>query len=204
MRALRRLRESYKSMDSGSCRSRLKRAYKFRYKRSLEEDSLLAPPEMGIISAYRYDGDEYDETWHILRPPFSIMNPWNGIPPRGSDPNREYKESSTTQCNIQRLQRHLWSFHHKACCNPLHSRPSKALCKGRASNLTVLRAAINTAGTDEDVLSREIVTRLEKELKEINELYLKRNNVSLDEAVGRDCSGDYKDFILTLLGADRS
>lgn len=66
----------------------------------------------------------------------------------------------------------------------------------------MLRSAINTVGTDEDGLSRVIITRAEKDLKEIQELYLKRNNVSLQDAVARDTSGDYKDFLLALLGAD--
>ena len=59
-------------------------------------------------------------------------------------------------------------------------------------------------GTDEDALSRVIITRAEKDLKEIKELYLKRNNVSLDDAVARDSSGDYKAFLLALLGAEEN
>lgn len=65
----------------------------------------------------------------------------------------------------------------------------------------MLRSAINMEETDEDALSRVIVTRAEKDLKDIKELYMKRNNVSVDEAVARECSGDYKTFILALLGA---
>ncbi|KAA3481306.1 annexin-like protein RJ4 [Gossypium australe] len=64
----------------------------------------------------------------------------------------------------------------------------------------VLRRSIEGIGTDEDALTRVIVTRAEKDLKEIKELYHKRNNVPLDIAVDKETSGDYKDMLLTLLG----
>lgn len=66
----------------------------------------------------------------------------------------------------------------------------------------VLRTAINTVGTDEDALSRVIITRAEKDLKDIMKIYFKRNNVTLENAIERDTSGDYKAFLLALLGKD--
>lgn len=45
-----------------------------------------------------------------------------------------------------------------------------------------------------------VVTRAEVDLKQIKELYYKRNSVSLDQAVAKDTSGDYEAFLLTLLG----
>lgn len=48
--------------------------------------------------------------------------------------------------------------------------------------------------------ARVIVTRAEKDfMKEIMELYYKRNRVCLDHAVAKDTSGDYKAFLMTLL-----
>ncbi|KAE8702131.1 Annexin-like protein RJ4 [Hibiscus syriacus] len=64
----------------------------------------------------------------------------------------------------------------------------------------VLRKSIQRLGTDEDALTRVIVTRAEKDLKEIKELYCRRNSVRLDDAVDKDTRGDYKDMLLTLLG----
>lgn len=64
----------------------------------------------------------------------------------------------------------------------------------------IIRNAIKRLGTDEDALSRVIVTRAEKDLREIKELYYKRNSVHLEDAVAKDTSGDYKAFLLTLLG----
>lgn len=67
-----------------------------------------------------------------------------------------------------------------------------------------MRRAVHIEDTDEDALSRVIVTRAEKDLKEIKELYLKRNNVSLDQAVAADTDGEYKEFLLTLLGNEKN
>lgn len=66
--------------------------------------------------------------------------------------------------------------------------------------IKVVRNAVKKVGTDEDALTRVIVTRAEKDLKEIKEIYYKRNSVSLDQAVAKETSGDYKAFLLTLLG----
>lgn len=68
--------------------------------------------------------------------------------------------------------------------------------------LKVLRNAVQKLGTDEDALTRVIVTRAEKDLEEIKEYYYKRNTVKLAHAVAKDTSGDYKAFLLTLLGKE--
>ncbi|KAK9282638.1 hypothetical protein L1049_010857 [Liquidambar formosana] len=65
----------------------------------------------------------------------------------------------------------------------------------------VIRAAIVGLGTDEDSLTRAIVTRAEIDMMKIRGEYFNMNNTSLDNAVIGDTSGDYKDFLMTLLGA---
>jgi hypothetical protein len=45
-----------------------------------------------------------------------------------------------------------------------------------------------------------IVTRAERDLRDIKEAYYKKNSVPLEQAVAQDTSGDYKAFLLTLLG----
>ena len=65
----------------------------------------------------------------------------------------------------------------------------------------VVRNAIKKVGkSDEDALTRVVVTRAEKDLRLIKEAYHKRNSVTLDDAVSKETSGDYKHFILALLG----
>ncbi|OMO51726.1 Tetrapyrrole methylase [Corchorus olitorius] len=127
----------------------VKRAYKFRYKHSLEED--LASYTSGNIRKGLSGGPTTDHDY------FSALR-------------------TVIRCIRD---------------------PKKYFAK-------VLRAAINMPGTDEDALTRVIITRAEKDLKEIKELYLKRNNVTLHEAVARDISGDYKAFLLALLGAEEN
>lgn len=65
-----------------------------------------------------------------------------------------------------------------------------------------MRNAIKRSGTDEDALTRVIVTRAEKDLKDLKELYHERNSVALDDAVSKETAGDYKKFLLTLLGKE--
>ncbi|XXG52815.1 hypothetical protein AAC387_Pa03g1029 [Persea americana] len=64
----------------------------------------------------------------------------------------------------------------------------------------LLRNAIINHGTDEGTLTRVIVSRAEKDLQEIKEVFFKRNNVPLTHAVAKETSRDYKAFLLALLG----
>lgn len=64
----------------------------------------------------------------------------------------------------------------------------------------VLRNAIKRVGSHESALTRVIVTRAEKDLKDIKDVYYKRNSEHLENSVAKEFSGDYKKFILTLLG----
>lgn len=65
----------------------------------------------------------------------------------------------------------------------------------------MIRNSIIGLGTDEDSLSRVIVTRAEVDLKWIKEEYAKMYNSDVDKSVIGDTSSDYKNFLLTLLGA---
>ncbi|XWS73628.1 hypothetical protein CRYUN_Cryun02cG0144900 [Craigia yunnanensis] len=196
----------------------VKRAYKFRYKHSLEED--LASFTTGdirkllvaVTSAYRYDGDEFDET--MAHCEASILH--EGIHGKAFNHEEVIRILSTRSKAQLNATFNLYK--------DIHGRSiTKGLSGGRSDDYfstlrtvirgirdpkkyfaKVLRTAINIPGTDEDALSRVIITRAEKDLKEIKELYLKRNNVSLDDAVARDSSGDYKAFLLALLGAEEN
>uniref|UniRef100_A0A5B6Z084 Annexin n=1 Tax=Davidia involucrata TaxID=16924 RepID=A0A5B6Z084_DAVIN len=65
----------------------------------------------------------------------------------------------------------------------------------------VIRASIVGLGTDEDSLTRVMVTRAEIDMMKIRGEYFNANKSSLDNAVVGDTSGNYKDFLMTLLGA---
>ncbi|KAG1334572.1 Annexin-like protein RJ4 [Cocos nucifera] len=66
----------------------------------------------------------------------------------------------------------------------------------------VIRLAINKMGTDEYALTRVITSRAEVDMKQIKEIYYKRNSVPLERAIKRDTTGDYEDFLLALIGED--
>ncbi|KAL6570077.1 Annexin D3 [Orobanche minor] len=66
----------------------------------------------------------------------------------------------------------------------------------------VIRAAIIGLGTDEDSLTRAVVTRAEIDLMKVRGEYFEANKTSMDNAIIGDTSGDYKDFLMTLLGAN--
>ncbi|XP_027909590.1 annexin D3 [Vigna unguiculata] len=64
----------------------------------------------------------------------------------------------------------------------------------------VIRDSIVGFGTDEDSLNRAIVTRAEVDLLKVRFEYSNMFKCSLDDDVIGDTSGDYKDFLMTLLG----
>lgn len=65
----------------------------------------------------------------------------------------------------------------------------------------VVRASVVGLGTDEDSLTRAIVTRAEVDMMKVRGEYFIANKTSLDNAVIDDTSGDYRKFLMTLLGA---
>ncbi|XP_042490966.1 annexin D3 [Macadamia integrifolia] len=64
----------------------------------------------------------------------------------------------------------------------------------------VVRNSVVGLGTDEDSLTRAIVTRAEIDMMKIRGEYFNMYKTSLDNEVIGDTSGDYKDFLVTLLG----
>lgn len=64
----------------------------------------------------------------------------------------------------------------------------------------VIRFAIKGLGTDEEALTRVVVTRAEVDLKRVIEEYYRRNSVPLVQAIKGDASGDYERMLLALIG----
>ncbi|XP_048235190.1 annexin D3, partial [Ricinus communis] len=65
----------------------------------------------------------------------------------------------------------------------------------------VIGDSIIGLGTDEDSLTRAVVCRAELDMMKIRGEYFNTFKTNLDGAVADDTSGDYKDFLMTLLGA---
>lgn len=64
----------------------------------------------------------------------------------------------------------------------------------------MLRRTLQKSATDEDTLTRLVVTHAEKDLKDIKKLFQTRTNMTLEQAVAKKTSGDYKNFLLALIG----
>ncbi|KAF9604731.1 hypothetical protein IFM89_009527 [Coptis chinensis] len=68
----------------------------------------------------------------------------------------------------------------------------KILVALASRHIQVVRNTLTKVGTDEDALKED--------LKVIKEMYFKRNIVTLAKSIAKETSGDYKAFLLTLLG----
>ncbi|KAL2925592.1 Annexin-like protein RJ4 [Bienertia sinuspersici] len=165
---------------------------------------------VGIVSTYKYHGDEIDQT--IAYSDANTLH--DEIQDKGSIHEEIIRIISTRS-----KQQLLATFNH---FKDIHGTSISKALRGSSENeffqtirvaikctiypqkyfAKMLRNAIIGLGTDEDVLTRVIVTRAEIDLKEIKDLYSERNNVSLDQAIAGDTSGDYRAFLLTLLGTE--
>ncbi|KAF6142889.1 hypothetical protein GIB67_022768 [Kingdonia uniflora] len=192
----------------------LKRAYQSRFKRSLEEDVAshtkgdIRKILVALVSTFKYDGEEVNANLAISEAS-TLKEAIDGKAYNHEDIIRVLSTRSKAQLRAtfnRYKDEHSTSITKTLLGDPVDEflavlrtaircidSPTKYFEK-------VLRNAIRKVGTDEDALTRVIITHAEKDLKKIKELYYKRNSVSLDQAVGKDTSGYYKTFLLTLLG----
>ncbi|KAK2636901.1 hypothetical protein Ddye_031693 [Dipteronia dyeriana] len=197
----------------------VRRAYHARYKRSLEEDVAahttgdIRKLLVALVTAFRYTGDEvnarlakseagilhdalkdkafnHEEVIRIVstRSKAQVMATFNCY--------RDDQGTSITKKLLGEGDDHGTEFS-KALRTAI-----RCLNDSKKYFEKVLRNAVKRVGTDEDALTRVIVTRAEKDLKDIKEYYYKRNSVPLEQAVAKDTSGDYEAFLLTLLGKE--
>ncbi|KAE9462964.1 hypothetical protein C3L33_05129, partial [Rhododendron williamsianum] len=165
----------------------VKRAYQARYQHCLEEDlasqSLVISARhflVALVGVYRYDGAEIDT--RLAKTEADVLH--NAI----KDKNHE---------EITRI--HLVNdpadHYLAAVCTAI-----RCINDPKKYYEELLQNALHNHGVDEDVLTRVIVTRAEKDLKDIMELYYRRYSITLDHEVAKETSGDYKAFLLTLMG----
>eukprot|EP00058_Branchiostoma_floridae_P006297 XP_002591785.1 hypothetical protein BRAFLDRAFT_123531 [Branchiostoma floridae] len=57
-------------------------------------------------------------------------------------------------------------------------------------------------GTDEDTLTRVIVSRCEVDMKKVADIYERRHGKTLGAAIADETSGGYRDMLLALIGQD--
>ncbi|KAI3968247.1 hypothetical protein MKX01_018550 [Papaver californicum] len=192
----------------------IKRAYQWRYKRSLEED--IASHTTGdfrkllfaLASAYKYDGFEINVP--LAKSESGIL--WRLIEKKSYNDD-ELIRILTTRSHAQlNATFNIFKDEHNVSITKslLEDPANEFLAALRTvirciSNPTkyfvkVLQKAIHHPGTDEDSLTRVTVTHAEKDLKVIKEKYYERDNVTLEDAIAKETSGHYKAFLLALLG----
>ncbi|KAF3330738.1 annexin-like protein RJ4 [Carex littledalei] len=192
----------------------VKQVYQSLYKRSLEED--VASHTTGdfckllfaLVGTYRYDGEEINT--ELANTEAKILN--DAIT-KGQFNDNEIIRILSTRSKAQLNT----TFN---CYKDAQNRSiTKALSTETPNDFAiVLRAAIRCmnnpkkyfdkvfrrtlqkSGTDEDTLTRLVLTHAEKDLKEIKELFQTRTNMTLEQAVAKKTSGDYKNFLLALIG----
>ncbi|XP_071721365.1 annexin-like protein RJ4 [Rutidosis leptorrhynchoides] len=192
----------------------VKRAYQCRYKLSLEEEIAshtygdLRKLLVALVSIHRYQGDEVN--LKLAKSESDILR--KAIEAKEFN-HEEIIRIITTRSKPQ-LMATLNHYKDEHGCNMtkhLKDDPTNEYTETLRTTLRcmsdpikyfekVLRNALKKGGSNDDALTRVIVTRAEKDLKVIMEQYYKRNSVSLDQAVTKETSGDYKRFLLTLLG----
>lgn len=192
----------------------LKRAYQARYKHSLEED--VASHFSGdmqkllllLVSVYRYESEETDKK--LAEQEAEILH--SCIDEKNYNHDEILRILTTrSKAQLVAIFYHFKDAYGTSITESLDSDEDSAfiaalqitiLCiKSPTEYLeTVVTDAIHKHGADKDALTRVIVTRAEKDLGEIKELYYKRHSVTLEDAVAKGTHGDYETFMLTLLG----
>ncbi|KAK7283917.1 hypothetical protein RIF29_13666 [Crotalaria pallida] len=194
----------------------VRRAYHNRYNRSLEEDVAahttghLRQLLVGLVSSFRYGGHEINA--RLAKTEADILH--EAIKDKKHN-HEEVIRILTTRSKTQLVAtfNRYRDEHGISITKKLLDAASDDFLKAvhvaiRGINdpkkyyEKVLRNAIKRVGTDEDGLTRVFVTRAEKDLKDIKDLYYKRNSVHLEDAVAKEISGDYKRLLLTLLGKE--
>ncbi|XP_027109542.1 annexin-like protein RJ4 [Coffea eugenioides] len=194
----------------------VKRAYQHRFKHSLEEDIAqhttgdLRKLLVGLASPYKYAGGEMD-----VKLAKSEADKLQDLVKDKALNHEEVIRIITTRSNAQIVAalNHYKDSHGTAITKHLKDDPAndylaalltaiRSINNPQKHYEKVLRIALNKPGTDEDAITRVIVTRAEKDLNDIKDIYYKRNSVALDHAISNETSSHYKAFLLALLGKD--
>ncbi|XP_057524565.1 annexin-like protein RJ4 [Amaranthus tricolor] len=194
----------------------IKRAYQARYRHSLEED--VASHFSGemrtllllLVSVYRHDTEESEPK--LVEAEAEILH--NCIK------DKDYKHDEIIRILTTRSKAHLVSTFYRfqdisgtsiteiLDCDQDHEFVAALQAVIRCIKCPqeyleqVLTDALMKHGTDEDALTRVIVTRAEIDLGEIKELFYKRNSRTLEHVVIKETHWDYETFLVTLLGKD--
>ncbi|KAK9169830.1 hypothetical protein Syun_001970 [Stephania yunnanensis] len=193
----------------------VRKFYRILFNSSLEEavSCTVSPPLrkllMGLVSSYRYEGETVDGD--VSKSDATLLH--DAMKKKKLD-DENLVWILTTRSFFQ--LRATFEFYKQNYGNPIDKDIKKCSSSDLSSILQmavccidtpekhfaeVVRASIVGLGTDEASLTRAIVSRAEIDMMKVRGEYFNANKCSLDNAVIGDTSGDYKDFLMTLLGA---
>ncbi|XXG50464.1 hypothetical protein AAC387_Pa02g4467 [Persea americana] len=192
----------------------IRQAYCSLYDCSLEEDIALHVDQplrkllVGMVSSYRYDREEVDET--VAKSEADLLH--DAIENRNLDQEQviwilgtrnRFQLKATFNCYHQDYGKPVdqdikdWSDSDFAT---LLRTAVVCIDSPEKHFAEVIKSSVNGLGTDESSLTRAVVTRAEIDLLKIKEEYQKIYDTSLLDAVAKDTSGDYKKFLVALIG----
>ncbi|VAH34341.1 annexin-like protein RJ4 [Triticum urartu] len=197
----------------------VKQAYHAIYKRSLEEDVAAGATGnlrnllVALVSTYRYDGDEVNGGLARSEAKIIQADVKNGVTADHGELIRVLGTRSRAQLGA--------TFN---CFRDEHGTTvTKALLHGSDPTgyarvlrtaarciadtdkyfAKVLRNAMHKSGTDEESLLRVVVMHAEKDLRAIKDEFHRRASVALEQAIAKETSGDFKTFIMALVGTSQ-
>ncbi|KAF0916656.1 hypothetical protein E2562_010508 [Oryza meyeriana var. granulata] len=164
---------------------------------------------LALLSTYRYDGDEVNDA--LAKSEAKILHE---TLTNGETDHGELIRIVGTRSRAQLKATFSWfrDEHGTSITKALqhgadptgysHALRTAVRCISDANKyfVKVLRNAMHKSGTDGDSLSRVIVLHAEKDLKGIKDAFQKTASVALEQAIAKDTSGDYKSFLMALLG----
>ncbi|KAI5421216.1 annexin-like protein RJ4 [Lathyrus oleraceus] len=194
----------------------VRRAYIKRYKHSLEEDLAthtsghLRQLLVGLVTAFRYVGDDVNA--RLAQSEADILH--EAVKEKKGS-QEEAVRILTTRSKAQLIAtfNRYRETHGTSITKKLLEEGSDDFQKALYTTIRsfndhvkyyekVVRDAVKKVGTDEDALTRVIVSRAQHDLKAISDVYHKRNSVPFEHVVAKETSGDYKKLLLTLLGQE--
>ncbi|WOK95528.1 annexin-like protein RJ4 [Canna indica] len=191
----------------------VKEAYHARYKHSLEEDVALHTVGelrqllISLVSTYRYGGDEIDVNVakleaKTLQDAINLQEFNHGEVIRILSTRSKAQLCATFTCYKDEygisITKALATDSPNEFAHALRT-AVRCIVAPHKYFVKVLQRAVSKV-PDEDALTRVVVMRAEKDLKVIKEMFYQRTNVTLEHAVGKETSGDYKSFLLALIG----
>ncbi|CAI9299029.1 unnamed protein product [Lactuca saligna] len=184
------------------------------YHCSLEEDIIAYAPPFAIkilvalVSSFRYDGEVVD--LNLANEEASMLQEAVALKRFDQDhvvwilsTRNVFQLKATFEAYYEKFGNHL-SEDIKDFGNDLLESLIKDVIACIASPekhfVEVIKAATDGWGTDEDLLSRVIVSRAEVDLMKVREAYSDIYKTSLDQLIKDETSGDYGAFLMALLG----